>query len=124
MQIYQPDTSGLVFMPGTYSASGWGVLRSTDFGQTWRHVGSGTFNQAIVFGTPNKVYAMFAWACGGCTIDPKFQAAPAPGATGWQLMPTPREMAIGAAQAATVFDGTNHIILTANWKAGLWRFVE
>jgi len=39
-------------------------------------------------------------------------------------MSTPPAMAIGPAQAATVFDGTNYIILTANWRAGLWRFVE
>ena len=39
-------------------------------------------------------------------------------------MPTPPEMAIGAAQAATVFDGTNYVILTANWRGGIWRFVE
>ncbi len=31
-------------------------------------------------------------------------------------MSTPPEMAIGPAQAATVFDGTNYIILTANWR--------
>ena len=34
-------------------------------------------------------------------------------------MSTPPEMAIGAAQAATVFDGTNYIILTANWRGGI-----
>jgi hypothetical protein len=39
-------------------------------------------------------------------------------------MSTPPEMAIGPAQAATVFDGTNYIVLTANWRGGLWRFVE
>jgi hypothetical protein len=33
------------------------------------------------------------------------------------------EMAIGPAQAATVFDGTNYVVLTANWR-GLWHFVE
>lgn len=123
MQIYQPDTSGVVYMAGFYSGFGWGVLRSADYGQTWRHVGN-TFEQAIVFGTPKKVYAMYAWACGGCTLDPRLQAAPVPGISGWQRVPTPPEMAIGAARAITVFDGTNHIIVTANWKAGLWRFIE
>jgi hypothetical protein len=39
-------------------------------------------------------------------------------------MSTPLEMAIGPAQAATVFDGTNYIVVMANWRGGLWRFVE
>jgi len=42
----------------------------------------------------------------------------------WARMSTPPEMAIGPAQTATVFDGTNFIVLTANWRGGLWRFVE
>jgi hypothetical protein len=39
-------------------------------------------------------------------------------------MRTPPEMTIGPAQAAFVFDGTNYIVVTANWRGGLWRFVE
>jgi hypothetical protein len=123
MQIYQPDTSGVMYMPGLYSTQGNGVLRSTDFGETWKSVGLPMF-EAVVFGTPKRIYAMWAWACGGCNLDPALQSAPNPGISGWARMPTPPEMAIGPAQVATVFDGTNYIILTANWTAGLWRFVE
>jgi hypothetical protein len=123
MQIYQPDNSGVVFMPALYSNLGAGVLRSTDFGKTWIRVGI-EMNQATVFGTPKRVYAMYAWACGGCKLDPALQSAPQPGISGWARMSTPPEMAIGAAQAATVFDGTNYVILTANWRGGIWRFVE
>jgi hypothetical protein len=123
MQIYQPDRTGVVYMPGLYSTLGPGVLRSADFGQTWTHVGL-PMHQAVVFGTPKRIYAMFAWACGGCNLDPAFQSAPTPGISGWARMPTPPEMAIGPAQAAAVFDGANYIIVTANWRAGLWRFVE
>lgn len=123
MQIYQPDISGLIFMSGIYSSQGWGVLRSTDYGQTWKHVGIWS-EQAIVFGTPNRIYSMFAWACADCKLDPKMQSAPVPGTTGWERMTAPPEMPIGAAQSATVFDGKNYIIVTANWKAGLWRYVE
>jgi hypothetical protein len=122
MQIYQPDTSGLVYMAGIYSQHGWGVLRSTDYGQTWSHVGASS-TEAVVFGTPNKVYAMYAWACGGCTVDTSSQVAPAPG-TSWSPAPTPSSMKIGAAQAAVVFDGSRYVIVTANWNSGLWRYVE
>jgi hypothetical protein len=57
-------------------------------------------------------------------LDPALQSAPQPGIFGWARMPTPSGMAIGPAQATTVFDGTNYAVLTANWRAGLWRFVE
>jgi hypothetical protein len=126
MQIYQPDATGVVYMPGIYSKLGAGVLRSTDYGETWIHVGT-AMDQAAVFGSPNRVYAMYAWAawgCGGCLIDPALQSAPQPGTSGWARMSTPPEMTIGPAQTATVFDGTNFIILTANWRGGLWRFIE
>ena len=123
MQIYQPDNRGVVFMPALYSGLGAGVLRSTDYGKTWTRVGV-EMNEAVVFGTPKRVYAMYAWACGGCKLDSALQSAPQPGISGWARMSTPPEMAIGAAQAATVFDGTNYIILTANWRGGIWRFVE
>jgi hypothetical protein len=123
MQIYQPDNGGIVFMPGFHSDLGAGVLRSTDYGKTWTRVGI-AMDQAAVFGTPKRVYAMYAWACGGCKLDPALQSAPQPGISGWARMSTPPEMAIGPAQAATVFDGTHYIVLTANWRGGLWRFVE
>jgi hypothetical protein len=123
MQIYQPDTGGVVFMPALYSGLGMGVLRSTDYGKTWTRVGV-AINEAAVFGTPKRVYAMYAWACGGCKLDPALQSAPQPGISGWARMSTPPEMAIGPAQTATVFNGANYIVVTANWRAGLWRLVE
>lgn len=123
MQIYQPDTSGVIFMPGQFSSHGHGILRSADFGQTWTHVGAAQ-HQAMVFGSPNRIYGMFAWACGGCKLDTHFQSAPAPGLKGWASMKSPEAMDIGAAQGVAVFDGTHHILLTANWRAGIWRYVE
>jgi hypothetical protein len=50
-----------------------------------------------------RVYAMYAWACGGCRLGPALQSAPQPGTSRWVRMPTPPAMAIGPAQAATVF---------------------
>jgi len=123
MQIYQPDKSGVVFMPGVGSDLRAGVLRSTDYGETWTRVGI-AIDQATVFGTPKRIYAMYAWACGGCLLDPALQSAPHPAISGWVRMPTPPEMSIGPAQAATVFDGTHYIVVTANWRGGLWRYVE
>jgi hypothetical protein len=123
MQIYQADKGGLVFMPGFHSDLGAGVLRSTDYGQTWARVGV-AMDQAIVFGTPKRTYAMYAWACISCSLDPALQSAPQPGISGWARISAPPGMSIGPAQAAIVFDGANYIIVTANWRGGLWRFVE
>ncbi|MGI9146780.1 MAG: WD40/YVTN/BNR-like repeat-containing protein [Chloroflexota bacterium] len=123
-QIYQPDTNGVVYMAGIYSALGWGVLRSTDYGQTWTHVGAST-GEAIVFGTPNNVYAGYGWACGiGCDVDPNLENAPQPGIAGWSSSPQPAGMAQGPGQAAVVYDGTQWIVVTANWSSGLWRYAE
>lgn len=123
-QIYQPDTSGVVYMGGIYSALGWGVLRSTNYGLTWTHVGN-TGAASVVLGTPNNVYAEYSWACGpGCNVWPNLQVAPQPGVAGWTAPTPPAPMVQGAAQGAVTFDGSNYVLLTANWSAGLWRYVE
>jgi hypothetical protein len=123
-QIFQPDAGGVVYMAGVYSSSGWGVLRSTDYGITWTHVGQ-VGNENVVFGTPKNVYAMNSWAAGlGATVDPAFELAPSPGTAGWTTPGTPVDMTQGAAQAAVTSDGTHNVIVTANWGAGIWRYIE
>jgi hypothetical protein len=123
-QIYQPDTSGVVFMAGVYSQQGWGVLRSTDYGKTWNHVGK-TMAEAIVFGTPKNVYAMSGSAVGpGGMNDPSLEQAAQPGTGSWTAPGTPAAMRQGPAQAAVTHNGANSIILTASYNAGLWRYVE
>jgi len=123
-QIYQPDTSGVVYMAGVYSAGGWGVERSTDYGQTWTHVGNSA-SEAIVFGTPNRVYSMYGWACGmGCNVPPNWESAAQPGASGWSGGSTPAGMTQGPGQAAVVFNGSQYVIVTANWTVGLWRYID
>ena len=123
-QIFQPDTNGVVYMAGAYSSLGWGVLRSPDYGLTWAHVG-GTGQEAIVFGTPNTVYSAYGWACGiGCVFDPNLQQAPEPGIGGWTSPGAPGGMLQGATEASVVFDGARYVAVTANYAAGLWRYVE
>ena len=123
MQIYQSDASGLIYMAGIYSRLGWGDLRSTDYGRSWVHQGKRSA-QSVVFGTPNPVCAAYSWACGGCAINPDMQVHTIHGLAGWEPIPTPAAMTIGPAQTVTVFDGTRYIIVTANWRAGRWRYVE
>jgi hypothetical protein len=122
-QIYQPG-NGVVYIAGAYSDLGWGVLRSTDYGQHWTHSGV-TGNQASVLGTGSKVYAMFGWAAGvGITVDPSLELAAQPGTGAWTASATPSAMSQGPAQMSVTNDGSHFIILTANYNAGLWLFVE
>jgi hypothetical protein len=123
-QIYQPDTSGVVFIAGTASALGAGVLRSTDYGQTWTHVGLAN-TETVVLGTSKNLYSM-AGAPVGTTgsIDPAFEVAVQPGTGTWFPVTTPAALNQGTAQFAVVNDGTNNILLGAMYNSGVWRYVE
>ena len=123
--IYQPDSSGVVYMAGVYSKLGAGVLRSTDYGVTWAHVGQNQ-NENIVVGTPTHVYAMDAYSN-------NIEMAAPPGTEPWTPMTTPAAMWSGVSPsgvlpgvvtAAVTNDGTYNILVTANWNSGLWRYVE
>jgi hypothetical protein len=125
-QIYQPDAKGVVYAAGLYSAMGDGVFRSTDYGATWTHVGL-TQYEKLVFGTPTRVYAMFGnVACmpGGCTVNPYFEFADQPGVGTWSSLATPAAMSQGPTMATVTYDGNYYIFVTANYGAGLWRYVE
>jgi hypothetical protein len=123
-QIYQPDSSGVVFMAGVYSALGWGVLRSVDYGSTWTHAGM-TQSETVVIGTAKGVYAMYGWAIGeGQTVAPSLEVAALPATGAWSASPTPTAMTQGPAQVAVTSDGVHSILLAASFNAGLWRYVE
>lgn len=123
-QIYQPDHNGVVFMAGTYSALGQGVLRSSDYGQTWTHVGLGS-NEAVVFGTSKNVYAMYGFAVGpGGSNDPAFEVASQPGTGTWVAPGTPAGLTQGSAEVAVINDGTHNVAVGAMYNSGLWRYVE
>jgi fibronectin type 3 domain-containing protein len=123
-QIFQPDSNGVVFMAGSNSILGQGVLRSADYGQTWTHVGL-TNNESVVFGTSKNVYAMFGFAAGpGGTFDSSFELAAQPGDGTWVAPGTPAGLTQGAAQISGVNDGSNNILVGAMWNSGLWRYIE
>jgi photosystem II stability/assembly factor-like uncharacterized protein len=123
-QIYQPDSNGVVFMAGSNSIFGQGVLRSADYGQTWTHVGLAK-NESVVVGTSNNVYSMFGFPAGpGATFASSFELAAEPGTSTWFASATPAGLTQGAAQISAVNDGTNNILIGAMWNSGLWRYVE
>jgi hypothetical protein len=123
-QIYQPDSNGVVFMAGSNSILGQGVLRSADYGQTWTHVGL-TNIESVVFGTSKNVYSMFGFAAGpGATFDSSFELAVQPGNGTWVAPGTPAGLTQGAAQISGVNDGSNNVLVGAMWNSGLWRYIE
>jgi hypothetical protein len=123
-QIYQPDNNGVVYMAGDYSVLGLGVLRSTDYGQTWAHVGLGN-NETVVFGTSQNVYSMYGVPLGpGGVSNPSFEVASQPGNGTWVAPGTPAGLTQGSAQISVVNDGTHNIFVGAMWNSGVWRYVE
>jgi hypothetical protein len=119
--IYQPDSGGVVYMAGYYSQTGNGVLRSTDYGATWTHVGPST-NETLVVGTAKNVYSMYGWATGG-QVNPNFQIAAQPG-TGTWAQQSVASFASGPNQVSVVNDGTHSILVGAMGNSGLWRYIE
>jgi hypothetical protein len=123
-QIYQPDNNGVVYMAGMYSDSGWGVLRSQDYGQTWTHVGL-VKNETVVVGTSKNVYTMFGWSIGaGGTMDPAFQLAAQPGTGTWTAPGTAAGLTQGPHAIRVVNDGTHNVLVGAMGNAGVWRYIE
>ncbi len=123
-QIYQPDNNGVVYMAGAYSTLGWGVLRSSDYGQTWTHVG-GTGNETVVFGTSKNVYSMFGFPVGpGGSSNPSLEVAAQPGTGTWTAPGTPAGLTQGSGQMVVVNDGTHNIIVGGMWNSGVWRYIE
>jgi hypothetical protein len=97
-----------------------GVFKSTDYGQTWNQVSTSLEN--AVFGTPNQIYADNSFASGGANPD-NLMSSPISG-TQWSAMTPVPAMSNGSKRAAVTYDGVNYIIVSGNWLAGIWRYVE
>lgn len=121
-QIYQPDTSGVVFICGSYSALGTGVLRSTDYGATWAHVGLTDSSRTVVWASATKIYAAYGWPIGVGTVNPALETAALPGTGTWTEPGTP--MSQGPNEVAVVFDGSHYVFLASCFNAGIWRYIE
>ncbi len=125
-QIYQPDTSGVLYMAGIYSGLGQGVLRSTDYGATWANVTGNTNPEAIVWGTSTTVYGANGGAADlGGSNPPLLVSAPQPG-TSWSAMSpqNPSGMDLGPGSAAVVTDGVRTAFVLGCWSSGIWRYIE
>lgn len=119
-QIFQ--TANTLFAAGV-GGPGQGVYRSTDLGANWSRVDSGKAPEAIVWGTPNNVYAMYAWACSNCDLGTNFEVAPPPGTT-WTATTVPPALNLGPNSVAVTYDGSHYIFTAVMWSLGIWRYVE
>ncbi len=104
-----------------------GVLRSSDLGANWTSVtDSGRYANSIV-ATATYLYAADSFATNG-TYDPKLQRRSATAGAGTNfssyLSATPIGMTNGPKRVATTFDGSRWVIISGNWLAGIWRYVE
>jgi len=120
-QLYQNGAT--LFVAGLQGPDGQGVYRSTDRGATWSRVDSGQTPEAIVWGTPTNVYAMYAWACSGCDLGTDFEIAAQPG-TDWAAATVPTALTIGPNGVVVTNDGTHAIFVALMWDLGLWKYVE
>jgi hypothetical protein len=119
-QMFQ--SASTLFVAGT-NGPGQGVYRSTDLGASWARVDSGQAPQAIVWGTPKNVYAMYAWACSGCNLGTQFETAPQPGVT-WSKGTVRAALVMGPNSLVVTNDGTHYVFVGLMWDQGLWRYVE
>jgi len=126
-QIYQQGANGDVYMAGNESTNGDGIFRSTDDGATWTHVGETDTQEKVAFGTSRHLYAMYTGVAAlpstTPVYSPNMQISDTTGLA-WTAGTTPAAMAQGPTWAAVTHDGTYNVIVTANYGAGLWRYVE
>jgi hypothetical protein len=115
-QIYL-GPAGVVYLPGAH-----GIERSADYGKTWTSVFGPPENSVVA--TASFLYASDGWATQG-TWDANLVRSPVASGTTWSSYTTkPANMTNGAKRAAVAFDGTHYVIVSGNWNAGLWRYVE
>jgi photosystem II stability/assembly factor-like uncharacterized protein len=119
-QIFQSGST--LFVAGIYGP-GQGVYRSTNLGANWSLVDSGKAPQAVVWGTPKNVYAMYAWACSDCNLGTDFETAAQPGVT-WSNASVPSALTIGPNSVAVANDGAHYVFVAVMWDQGIWRYVE
>lgn len=101
-----------------------GVYRSTDLGVTWANV-TGATDEAVVWGTPTRLYTMYGWAAGSLgDFSPNFRMASQPGTGTWATVATPAGMTQGPSSMAVTYDGSRFVFVGSMWLAGLWRYVE
>ncbi len=115
-QLFQRGAT--IYAPSTGAE---GVFKSTDYGATWTRVGA--FRSNALFATATTLYSVDSMASGG-VFDPNLRVAPLNSDRSWQAVNAPAAMTNGTKRAAVTYDGTRSVVVSGNWLAGIWRYVE
>jgi hypothetical protein len=118
-QVLVDRTQKVIYHPG--AAPGLGIHKSTDNGLTWTTASKQ--NADAIVTTPTTIYACRSFPIQR-PYDPHFQHTARSSGTDWIQDPKPAGMENGAKSLAVTYDGKNYIIVSGNWCAGLWRYVE
>lgn len=100
-----------------------GIFETTDSGATWTQVDSTNENGCVA--TPNAVYSSFGWASadGWDALNLKRRALPS-GSWTDQSPPAGLPQVNGWKRAAVTQFLGRYAVVSGNWCAGIWRFVE
>jgi photosystem II stability/assembly factor-like uncharacterized protein len=112
---------GELYVSGFYGAEGHGIYRSTDLGAHFTLAFEG--HSTTLFATATRMYSSNAGA-NGDGVDPQTLVAMRGDPGTWTPISAPPAMNNGAKRAAVTFDGEHYIIVSGNWNAGIWRYVE
>jgi hypothetical protein len=111
---------------GIYVPSETGIYLSTDGGQSFTQVSP--LGTSSVFATATTLYAQYAWALNSAPVPTTLLSSPRSSGTSWTPMSgaAPAAMTNGVKRATPVYDKAIKawVIISGNWTAGIWRFVE
>jgi hypothetical protein len=120
-QIYVDPTSGYIYVPSHSSLSG--IYRSTDGGASFAQVSNA--QSAAVFATGNTIYSLDSGATTG-TNNPIPHTSGRDDGASFQAMEVPGGMTNGTKRADATFDANTGrwAVISGNWNAGIWRYIE
>jgi len=96
---------------------GSGVYKSVDNGTTWAKIPNSGGNISWVVATPTNLYA------GDSGDASRVRRAPLAHDDTWTVVTTP-PIAENGHDANVTFDGSHHVLIVAEHKSGIWRYVE
>ncbi len=100
-----------------------GVFETTNSGATWNNVSTTEANGAIA--TPNNIYTSFGWASapGWAALNLQHRAVSG-GSWTSDSAPSGVVQVNGSKRMAVTSYSGRYAVISGNWNAGIWRYVE